>query len=52
MSARRRSRNTATGGELRRQGLAWERVIFVFLYGTARVREDVPDTNVGHKMGR
>lgn len=51
-SARRRSRNTATGGELRRQGLAWERVIFVFLYGTARVREDVPDTNVGHKMGR
>ena len=39
------------GGSKNWRGLPWERVIFVLLYGTARVREDVPDTNVGHKMG-
>lgn len=40
------------GWDAERRGLSWERVIFVFLYGTARVREGATGINVGHKRGR
>lgn len=40
------------GGSKNWRGLPWEWVIFVFLYGTARVRGDATGINVGHKRNR